>query len=165
MEKVPVRDVDALLAVGDGKMAVEDRDYLEKHGIKGLIAGLMEDLLRDTPKDPVQFMIDSVEFSSEFAKQDQATGLPEHRRSKLEDVFKTLDKAGSGAISFDGLQAFSSKHGGVTLGDAELRSIFNDFAPQGGTAITLPEFFAYFAKVSCTMPNAAFTQLIKDLMT
>lgn len=28
MDKVPVRDVDALLAVGEAKMAAEDRDYL-----------------------------------------------------------------------------------------------------------------------------------------
>lgn len=67
-------------------------------------------------------------------------------------------------MSFDGLQQFSAKHGGSTLEEPDLRSMFTEFVPHGGTRISLPEFLAYFAKVSRTMTNAAFSTLVTDLM-
>mmetsp|Transcript_76712 Transcript_76712/g.155915 ORF Transcript_76712/g.155915 Transcript_76712/m.155915 type:complete len:173 (+) Transcript_76712:66-584(+) len=159
-----VRDVDKLLAVTDGKLAEDGAAYMEKHQINAMLGELVTNLVTLQPKDPLQYIIDSVEFSPEFARQDPETGLPEHRRSKLEDVFKLLDKEGLGSVSFDGLQQYSAKHGGGTLGDDDLQSMFTDFAPSGGTRITLPEFLAYFAKVSRTMPNPTFATLVADLM-
>ncbi len=91
------------------------------------------------------------------ALQDPATGLPEHRKSKLQDVFRIMDPEGHGKISFSSLQvcpmprccsrqqqqvhlmgcccpmqAYMSKHGGQTLKGDELKSIFTDFNPDGG---------------------------------
>ena len=53
----------------------------------------------------------------------------------------------TGKISFQGLQDFAKRHGGGTLGEAELRSIFRDFQPDGDSLITEPEFLMFFAKV------------------
>lgn len=70
-----------------------------------------------------------------------------------------------GKVSFQGLQEFSKKHGGETLGEDELRSIFRDFQPGSDNLITEPEFLLFFAKVSRTIPNVVFDQLVKDMLS
>lgn len=159
-----VRDVDKLLSITDGKLAQQDMEYLEKHHLNKLFTELFTNLLTMKPLDPVQYIIDSVQFSSDFAQQDPKTGLPEYRRAKLADVFKVMDKSGSGTISFSGLQQYTSKYGGEVLGDQELKSIFRDFKSQGGNVINLDEFLTFFAKVSRTIPNMQFDQLVSDLL-
>jgi hypothetical protein len=68
-------------------------------------------------------------------------------------------------VGFNGLQDFAKKHGGSTLGDEELTSIFRDFQPGLDNTITQPEFLLFFAKVSRTIPNQVFDQLVADLLS
>ena len=52
------------------------------------------------PADPLQYIIDSVEQQGTgSASQDAATGLPEHRKAKLIEVFSVMDKVGHGHAS------------------------------------------------------------------
>mmetsp|Transcript_15079 Transcript_15079/g.32687 ORF Transcript_15079/g.32687 Transcript_15079/m.32687 type:complete len:163 (-) Transcript_15079:10-498(-) len=160
-----VRDVDKLDPVPDGKLAQIDKDYLERHQLDKLFNGILTNMIQLKPLDPVQYIIDSVQYGAEYAKQDPKTGLPEHRKNKLMNVFRVMDKEGIGKISFRGLQSYTQKYGGESLGDAELRSIFSDFQPSSSdNLIGLEEFLVFFAKVSRTIPNAPFDLLIKELM-
>ena len=70
-----------------------------------------------------------------------------------------------GKVGFQGLQDFAQKHGGETLGEEELKSLFRDFQPDGNNLITEPEFLLFFAKVSRTIPNQVFDQLVADLLS
>ena len=70
-----------------------------------------------------------------------------------------------GKISFQGLQDFAKKHGGSTLGDEELRSIFRDFEPGASNLITQEEFLLFFAKVSRTITNGVFDQLVEEMLS
>jgi hypothetical protein len=60
--------------------------------------------------------------------QDPATGLPQHRREQLLQVFRTIDKDGVG-ISLRSLQTYANKYGGETLTLDDLRGLFADFKP------------------------------------
>ena len=70
-----------------------------------------------------------------------------------------------GKVSFQGLQGFAKKHGGDTLGDQELKSIFRDFEPGADNLITEDEFLLFFSKVSRTIPNGVFEQLVRDMLS
>jgi len=120
----PPRDVDRLDPLPDGKICEQDQAYLERHQIGPLFNKLMHQLMRHAPADPVQYMIDSLTLSPEDAAQDPETGLPKHRQSKLEKVFRIIDKSGTGRMSMRALQAYANSHGGETLTNADLRAIF-----------------------------------------
>lgn len=49
--------------------------------------------------------------------QDPETGLPEHRKSKLQDVFRIMDAEGLGKISFTSLQVCGVRLRGGYKGD------------------------------------------------
>jgi len=159
-----VRDVDKLLDLPDSKIATLDKDYLDKHGIEPLFNNLLIDLVTLKPLDPIQYIIDSIQYGQEYAKQDAKTGLPEYRKDRLLGIFHHLDKAQLGHISFKGLENFASKYGGETLGQEELQSIFKDFNPHGDNLINQDQFVLYFAKVSRTITNNSFEELVRNMM-
>mmetsp|Transcript_3061 Transcript_3061/g.8086 ORF Transcript_3061/g.8086 Transcript_3061/m.8086 type:complete len:156 (+) Transcript_3061:59-526(+) len=150
---------------GDDKLRDIDKAYLDKHKIGPMFETLLSNMVQHQPQDPLQYIIDSVEFNAEYAKQDPATGLPEHRKAKLLDVFRLIDKEGRGRISYQNLQSYATKYGGATLKDEELQSIFSDFHPGKDSQITMQEFLVFFSKASKAVPNAAFDSLIQELMT
>ncbi|GAX81777.1 hypothetical protein CEUSTIGMA_g9205.t1 [Chlamydomonas eustigma] len=159
-----VRDVDKLLALPDSKIAQLDKDYLDKHGIELLFNNLLVDLVTLKPLDPIQYIIDSIQYGQEYSKQDPKTGLPEYRKDSLVCIFNHLDKAKLGRISFKGLERFASKFGGETLGQEELHSIFKDFNPHSDNLIDLDQFLLFFAKVSRTITNYNFEELVKNML-
>jgi Ca2+-binding EF-hand superfamily protein len=77
-----------------------------------------------------------------------------------------MDEAGIGKVSFRGLQSFASKFGGQTLSEEELGKIFSDFNPSASSEhmISREEFLTFFSKVSTTINNRAFSDLISDLL-
>lgn len=71
---------------------------------------------------------------------------------------------GSGRISLRKLQAFASKHGGETLTLADLRQLFSDFEPRGHDAsVGEAEFLRFFSRVSATMANREFGEMIQEM--
>ena len=130
-----------------------------------MLSDLMANLCTHLPADPIQYIIDSVSYGAAYAQQD-STGLPEHRREKLLHVFNKMDEAGVGKVSFRGLQSFASKFGGQTLSEEELSRIFSDFNPSAAFEhmITQAEFLTFFSKVSTSINNRAFSDLISDLL-
>jgi hypothetical protein len=96
----------------------------EQHGLDKALKEMLANMIQQQPKDPVQFMIDSIQFNAEYAAQvggcsargrctasfylymrigvdgqqltdtrtaqDPKTGLPQHRRDKLLDVFHVM---------------------------------------------------------------------------
>jgi hypothetical protein len=58
------------------------------------MSGVLLDLLAEQPADPIQYIIDWVQFGKIQASQDVATGLPSHRREQLLRVFACIDKVG-----------------------------------------------------------------------
>jgi hypothetical protein len=55
--------------------------HQEQHGVGPLFSGLLADIARTMPADPVQFMIDSLTLGPEQAEQ---VGAPVHRHSRAD---------------------------------------------------------------------------------
>ncbi|KAI8476446.1 MAG: hypothetical protein J3K34DRAFT_510027 [Monoraphidium minutum] len=157
------RDVDRLDPMPDGKLCEQDQAYLEKHGIGQLFNGIVLDIARQAPADPLQFMIDTLTLGPELAMQSAETGLPKHRQSKLEKVFRVIDKAGTGKLSLRALQAYANSHGGETLTNADLRAIFKDFKPGMDHLVGLPQFLTFFSRVSRTINNRDFDAMVDEM--
>ena len=51
------------------------------------------------------------------------------------------------------------------MGEEELRSIFRDFEPGASNLITQEEFLLFFAKVSRTITNGVFDQLVEEMLS
>ena len=89
-----LRDVDRLDPVPDGLLAAQDAQYLvklalrpfpashtcdgavltvmlvqERHQLEGLFKSIVTDVVMLKPMDPVQYIIDYVEYNAEYAKQ------------------------------------------------------------------------------------------------
>ncbi len=45
----------------------------------------------------------------------------------------------------------------------ELRKLFADFKPAADGTIGMAEFLQFFARVSATMGNAQFTQMVNEM--
>jgi len=168
MPQVVSRDVDALDALPDAKLKAQDAAYLTKNGIDVLFGSLLRHVIQLKPADPLQYMIDSVEYSPEYATQDPATGLPEHRKNRLQDVFRIMDSQGLGKISINELHAFMTKYGGQTLPPEELESVFTDLESgdgrgDGNGLVSLHQFLLFFSKVARSMPNAQFNEMVAEL--
>lgn len=159
-----VRDVDKLDKLPDSKIRDNDQQYLEKHKVDAMFGEVLDHLLMEKPPDPIQFIIDCLQFGPGEASQDKKTGLPVNRKTKLEAVFNVIDKTGSGRISFKMLQAYTNKFGGKTMKDDQLRAIFKDFRPEKDSLITKEEFFAFFSHTSRIITNADFETMIGHLM-
>ena len=63
-----------------------------------------------------------------------------------------------GRVGFQGLQDFAKKHGGDTLGEEELKSIFRDFQPDGGNLITVSGD-PWMASTLCHRPEQGRTKI------
>lgn len=144
----------------------------ERHGVGALLGGLLADLMRAQPPDPLQFMADALTLGAAAAQQDAATGLPRHRREKLERVFASIAQAGSGGMSGGGnggamslraLQAFANRHGGEALTSADLRALFEDFKPGDDRLVGLPHFLAFFGRAARRAPNGEFDAMIAEM--
>lgn len=159
-----VRDVDRLDRLPDGDIRDLDQQYLDQHKLDELFSTIVENIVMQQPPDPVQYIIDSIEFGPGEAQQDVKTGLPAYRLQKLEGVFASIDKAGTGKVSFKMLQAYTNKFGGKTLKEELLRTIFKDFKPDRDNMIGLDEFLMFFSHVSKTITNADFSTMIGHMM-
>ncbi|KAK9811864.1 hypothetical protein WJX72_011393 [[Myrmecia] bisecta] len=158
------RHVDALDALPDAKIGAADAAYLEKHKIDQLFAELLEHLLRARPTFPVQFMVDALQHGCELAQQDPLTGMTGIRRNKLTDVFDAIDQAKTGKIRFSDIEAFVNKHNVETLSTSELRQIFDDVDTRQDSLITIDEFLGFFGKVSQRLSNAAFDNMVQQML-
>jgi Ca2+-binding EF-hand superfamily protein len=61
------------------------------------------------------------------------------------------------------LQTFASKHGGETLTLQDLQGLFADFRPSAESHINQGEFLVFFAKVSSTISNREFDEMIREM--
>jgi hypothetical protein len=61
------------------------------------------------------------------------------------------------------LQSFASKHGGETLTLADLQGLFADFRPSNEHFINQTEFLTFFSKVSSTISNREFGEMIAEM--
>lgn len=162
MASVACRDVDKLDSMPDNQILLLDQQYLVKHSLDQLFAGLLKDVLTSKPADPLQYIIDSLSLGPDLATQDADTGLPHHRKEKLLQVFKIIDKEGNGKISLRMLQSYASKHGGETLTLEDLKGLFQDFKPNENY-INQQEFLRFFARVSGTITNKEFEAMIEEM--
>ena len=64
--------------------------------------------------------------------QGRATSILRPHSHKPPESSSLCLQQSTGAISFTGLQRYTAKYGGETLGDTELKSIFRDFRPTVG---------------------------------
>lgn len=159
-----VRDVDRLDPVPDLKLKELDLEYLKKHKIEALLGDLLQNVVKNGPPNPVQYMIDYLQYDAASAQQDPATGLSEHRRVRLLEVFQAIDSQRTGKISLRMLQTYANKYGGETLTIEDLHQLFKDFQPAGDNMIGRQEFFAFFARVSRTMSNPDFEEMVREMI-
>eukprot|EP00879_Flechtneria_rotunda_P007847 GHRR01008223.1.p1 GENE.GHRR01008223.1~~GHRR01008223.1.p1 ORF type:complete len:164 (+),score=42.34 GHRR01008223.1:222-713(+) len=158
-----VRDVDKLDPLPDEVIRQQDQEYMMTHQLDKLLCSLLAGILKQKPQDCLQFIIDSITLGPEQAQQDSETGLPVHRQEKLMQVFKIIDKEGTGKISLRMLQNYANKYGGETLTLDELRALFQDFKPSNEHYINLKEFLMFFSKVSSTITNRDFASMVDEL--
>eukprot|EP00775_Hariotina_reticulata_P013723 gene13723-13845_t len=158
-----VRDVDQLDPLPDDRIRQQDHDYMAEHQLDRLFSGLLSELLMHKPPDPLQYIIDNLTLGADQAVQDDETGLPLHRKDKLAKVFKIIDKEGTGKISLRMLQNFANKYGGETLSIDDLRGLFQDFKPASENFITFHEFLLFFSKVSSTITNKDFEEMVDEM--
>ena len=64
----------------------------EKHSIKGLMQGLLTDIVKLQPKDPTQYLVDVMSFDDATDAVQDKHGLSAYRQRKLLEVFKGMDK-------------------------------------------------------------------------
>lgn len=64
----------------------------EKHNIKGLMQGLMTEVVTLQPKDPMQYLVDVLSFDNKADAVQDKHGLSAFRQRKLLEVFKGMDK-------------------------------------------------------------------------
>ncbi|KAG2501852.1 hypothetical protein HYH03_000350 [Edaphochlamys debaryana] len=159
------RHVDKLDVLPDEELKRQDEAYLTKHKLDALFGEILQGLVQEMPSDPVQFIIDSVQYGAEQAKQDPETSLPLHRKAKLLDLFRVIDKQNTGRISFRSMQMYANRYGGQTLGAEELSSIFRDFKPASDNLVTQDEFLVFFSRVSRTITNEQFETMVKEMLT
>lgn len=69
---------------------------------------------------------------------------------------------GTGKISLRMLQSYASKHGGETL-TLDLKGLFQDFRPSHENFINQQEFLVFFSKVSSTVTNKEFDEMITEM--
>jgi Ca2+-binding EF-hand superfamily protein len=74
-----------------------------------------------------------------------------------------LLQEGTGKISLRMLQSFANKYGGETLSADDLRSLFQDFKPASENFITFQEFLLFFSKVSSTITNKDFEDMVDEM--
>ncbi|GLC43284.1 hypothetical protein PLESTB_001489900 [Pleodorina starrii] len=158
------RHVDKLDVLPDELLKKQDEAYLAKHQLDVLFGEILQGLVKEMPTDPVQFIIDSVAYGVDQAVQDKESGMPLHRKLRLLDLFRIIDKQGTGRISFRAMQQYANRYGGQTLGAEELGSIFSDFKPGSDNLITQDEFVKFFSRVSKTITNAQFEAMVKEMM-
>ncbi|GFR39780.1 hypothetical protein Agub_g265 [Astrephomene gubernaculifera] len=159
------RHVDKLDTLPDELLKKHDEEYLAKHQLDKLFGVILQGLVQEMPLDPVQFIIDSVQYGVDQASQDPETGLPVHRKERLMELFRIIDKQGTGRISFRALQMYANRYGGQTLGAEELTSIFSDFKPGSDNLINQEEFLVFFSRVSKTITNSQFEAMIKEMIS
>ncbi|PNW88558.1 hypothetical protein CHLRE_01g034550v5 [Chlamydomonas reinhardtii] len=158
------RHVDKLDTLPDEQLKKQDEAYLAKHQLDKLFGECLQGLVQEMPRDPVQFIIDSVHYGVDQAKQDPVTGLPLHRKTKLLELFRVIDKQDTGRISFRSMQMYANRYGGQTLGPEELSSIFTDFKAGSDNLITQEEFLVFFSRVSKTITNEQFESMVKEMI-
>lgn len=61
------------------------------------------------------------------------------------------------------LQDYANRYGGETLSLADLQGLFADFNPADTLFIKQDEFLAFFARVSATITNRAFADMIAEM--
>jgi len=121
-------------------------------------------LIQEKPKDPVQFLIDSLSFGdAKLAVQDK-NGLSGYRRARLLEVFRQMDNDRSGYVDFKEIQAHSSKYGGQALTEAELREVFRDFDVSGDNQVSEEEFLVFFGRSVSHVSNEDFDQMVSEML-
>lgn len=118
---MPPRDVDRLDPVPDERLKEDDKAYLVKHDLEKLFNDLLTHLIVQKPLDPVQFVIDTVLYNADYAKQVRwqmctcvpcRMGAPPMRMGPRPcAAAKALHGTASGAI------------GGMCAGSARVRSV------------------------------------------
>eukprot|EP00899_Mesostigma_viride_P029050 jgi/Mesvir1/932/Mv17490-RA.1 len=146
----------------EAELQKDAEEYLTKHKVDELLSGMMRELLTERPQDPLQYLIDTLTLSNKAEAKQDATGLSAYRRSKLERIFKKMDKNNSGSVNFRELEEHAAKYGQV-LSTEELRGIFREFDTSKDNLVSKHEFFAFFAKVTGTCNNAEFDALVQQM--
>jgi hypothetical protein len=72
-------------------------------------------------------------------------------------------QAGTGRISLDAMQKFASKYGGQALTFDELQLIFRDFKPCSDYMVSEEQFLVFFSKVSKTLINQDFNDMVAEM--
>ena len=70
---------------------------------------------------------------------------------------------GAGKVSLKAMQEFANKYGGQALTFDELQLIFRDFKPGTDNMVGREHFLAFFSKVSRTINNADFEELVAEM--
>ena len=149
----------------DAETTEANEAYLLKHNIKELMGSMIQAVVEQKPRDPVQFLVDrlTLENGEAMSCQDE-NGLSLWRRRKLLEVFHQMDADKSGKVDFRETVGFVSKHGGAVLGDEELKSIFKDFDESLDNEIDEGEFVKFFSRTAGPMSNAQFEEMVQEMM-
>ncbi|DBA82684.1 hypothetical protein WJX77_005099 [Trebouxia sp. C0004] len=157
--------LDALSPMPDSHIMQSGTQYLTQNSIDRLLGALLENIARNKPERPVQWMIDvlssssSVEQAVQAVSQDSRQGAVAERTSALLTVFKMLDKEGQGKIQLSDLQAYTSRHGIASLPPSEVEQVFNNIDAGKKNLVTAEDFLSYMSKATCNMTDSKFQDM------
>ncbi|DBA72630.1 hypothetical protein WJX79_005051 [Trebouxia sp. C0005] len=158
--------LDTLSPLPDSQIMQSGTQYLTQNSIDRLLGALLENIARNKPEKPVQWMIDvlssssSVEQAVQAASQDSQQGAGKERTSALLTVFKMLDKEGQGNIQLSDLQAYTSRYGIASLPPSEVEQVFENIDAGRKNLVTADDFLRYMSKATCNMTDSQFQDMI-----
>ena len=149
----------------DAETTNANEAYLVKHNINDLMGSMIQAVVEQKPRDPVQFLVDRLTLENGEAMSCQYENrLSLWRRRKLLEVFHQMDADKSGKVDFHDTVEFVSKHGEAVLGNEELKSIVKDFDESLNNEIDEGEFVKFFSRTAGPMSNAQFEKMVEGMM-
>ncbi|KAL3159717.1 hypothetical protein ABBQ38_010123 [Trebouxia sp. C0009 RCD-2024] len=164
--------LDTLNSLPDSQIMQSGADYLRQKGVDKLLGALLENVLRNKPDRPVQWMIDvlvnstDVEQAVQAASQGgpQQTSMSLDRKNALMNVFNLLDKQGAGSIQISAFRDYASQHGTATLASSDVEQIFNNIDTGNNNMVTADDFLTYMDKATHSMDNGQFQETVSALL-
>lgn len=158
-----LRDIDRLESLPDESIRKQDQEYLVSQKVQDIFDGLLGGLLKEKPVDPIQYIIDLLQYSADEARQDGLTGLPLRRQKRLKELFSSIDQAGEGQVSQNMLRLYAGRFGGSASSQDELADLFRDIKANDDNYVNYEGFLKFFSKLSSSLSNDLFDQMMDEM--
>ncbi|KAA6425125.1 MAG: hypothetical protein FRX49_04621 [Trebouxia sp. A1-2] len=168
--------LDTLSPLPDSQIMQSGTQYLTQNSIDRLLGALLENIARNKPEKPVQWMIDVLSSSSSVEQAVQAASQARITHTfaihavcsaelLTEDapiMCRTVSRVpeGQGNIQLSDLQAYTSRYGIASLPPSEVEQVFENIDAGRKNLVTADDFLRYMSKATCNMTDSQFQDMI-----